>query len=141
MRYSSFNVKRIIVGRLETGEDLLKSLGKIAMDEGITSGLINLIGALKRFRLGFFDPETGEYSTIEGDGLYELISCIGNISWKDGEPIVHIHLVLSTEEKVIGGHVLEGCIVGPTVEFSIFELDRPIYKRYFEDSKLNLFDL
>ena len=141
MRYSSLSIKRVLIGRLETGEDLLASLTELVRKESISSGVINLIGALSHLKLGFFDPDTGKYDVLEREGLYELVSCVGNVSWKDGEPVVHIHLVASTEEEVVGGHVLDGCIVGPTVEFTILELDRKIYKKYFEDSKLNLFDL
>ena len=141
MRYSSFGIKRVIFGRLESGEDLLKSLITVAEKEGVQSGIVSLIGALTRFRLGFFDMESGEYEVIEKEGLYELSSCVGNISWMDGKPIVHIHMVVSDEESIYGGHVLEGCIVGPTVEFSIIELDRIVYKKYFGDVKLNLLDL
>lgn len=141
MRYSSFRSERVIFGRLETGEDLLKSLSEVVAKERIKSGVISLIGALSKFRIGFFIPETGGYEVVEREGLYELVSCVGNISWMDGKPVVHIHMVVSNEEEVFGGHVLEGCIVGPTVEFSILELDREVYKKYFEDVKLNLLDL
>ena len=141
MRYSAFNIVRVLFGRLETGEDLLKSLVNIVKRESIKSGSINLIGALSRVRLGFFDPSTGTYDVYEDDGLYELVSCVGNISWDGDEPIVHIHLAASKEDRSVGGHVLDGNIVGPTVEFTIFEFDRRVSKRYFEDAKLKLLDL
>ena len=141
MRYSSFKIDRVVFGRLETGEDLLKSLTEIVSREKVKSGVINLIGALNKLKLGFFDPETGKYEVVEKEGLFELVSCVGNVTWMDDKPVVHIHLVASTEEEVYGGHVLEGCIVGPTVEFSILELDKTVYKKYFEESKLNLIDL
>ncbi len=141
MKYSSFKVERVLFGRLETGEDLLKTLTELIAKEKMKSGVISLIGALNKVKLGFFVPETGEYEVLEREGLYELVSCVGNVTWMDGKPVVHIHLVASTEEEVVGGHVLEGCIVGPTVEFSILELDKTVYKKYFEEAKLNLIDL
>ena len=141
MKYSSFKIDRVLFGRLETGEDLLKTLTELIAREKVKSGVISLIGALNKVKLGFFVPETGEYEVLERQGLYELVSCVGNVTWMDGKPVVHIHLVASTEDEVVGGHVLEGCIVGPTVEFSILELDKSVYKKYFEEAKLNLIDL
>jgi len=136
------NVSRVYIGRLREGDDLLKSLTRIVRERNIRGGAIQLIGALKRVKLGYFDRASGEYIEVAGEGFYELISGIGNISWRDGSPVIHVHIAASSLDGDIKlGHLLEGCIVDVTVEYTIFEFDINVNRRRDESTGLYLLDV
>jgi len=137
MRSIESKIKRAIVGKVEPDEDLIDSIIKMIKDHNINSGLINCIGALKRFTLGYFDLESKEYLRKEYDMFVELVSCMGNISFKDGEPIVHLHVSIGTKEYTIfGGHLFQPSIVSITGEVYIFEIDEKLNRA--EDSQFGL---
>jgi len=130
-------IEKTIVGRLSEGMDLLESLKKVVEEHGIRGGEISLIGSLKKVRIGYYSRSEGKYIVKEGEGFFELVSCMGNISWRDGEPVVHIHMAAaSLDGKIYLGHVLEGNIVDATVEYVIHVFRDGIERRYDEETGL-----
>jgi predicted DNA-binding protein with PD1-like motif len=100
--------------------------------------LINCIGALKKYTLGYFDIDSKEYLRKTFDNFIELVSCMGNISFRDGEPIIHLHISIGTKDyNIFGGHLLQPSIVSITGEVYIFEIDEKLNRK--EDSQLGLF--
>jgi len=133
------SVARVLVGRLSEGVDLLNSLREVVKKYNVRSGIINLIGSLKKVRVGYYSRERGEYLSREADGFFELVSCMGNISWKDKEPIIHIHMAVSNKDgEILLGHVLDGNIVDATVEYVIIEFKDLIERGFDESTGLNL---
>ncbi len=93
---------------LERGEDLLEGLNAAVRELGIEAATIQVIGGLEAAAVGYFDKSAGEYQRIE-TGHVEM-SGLGNVSLRDGEPFIHLHLVLSEETGASkGGHALDGC--------------------------------
>jgi uncharacterized protein len=110
---------RVIVERLRRGEDVLDRLNQIVRESGITAASFNALGAVERANVGFFDGN-GRYSTISYDGPLEVLSCVGNVSLKEGEPSIHAHIAMADKEgKAYGGHLMAGCIVSATFEVTI----------------------
>nr|MDO8079833.1 DNA-binding protein [Candidatus Freyarchaeota archaeon] len=132
--------KRIIVAKLEKGEDLLDSLVALAKKYELISGFFSAIGALSEANIGFF--EKGKYKSVKLESDLELVSCIGNISYREGEATVHTHMVVGDREgRAFGGHVLKGCIVSVTCEIFLMEIDRIIKRTEDEATGLFLLDL
>ena len=75
----------------------------------------------------------------------EILSISGNVTLAEGEPLVHAHLTLSSVDEdeitVIGGHLIEGCVVFGFSEFAILELEGiEMVKRFDEETQtLQLF--
>jgi predicted DNA-binding protein with PD1-like motif len=68
-----------------------------------------VIGGLTEAVVGYFDPEAGEYLPTP-TGHVEICAGLGNVSLRDGEPFIHLHLVLSGPDgAAVGGHAMEGC--------------------------------
>ena len=110
----------MIIGRLPYRSDLVRGLNKLAQDQGIQAGVVQVIGSLGRARLSFFDQKMRAYRELDFDAPHEIVSGTGNISRRDGKPTVHLHLaVADSEGRVVGGHCLEGCLVY-AVEFAIW---------------------
>jgi len=108
----------------------------------VKAGIFMLIGALKRAELGCY--KEGDYVTTRYDGPLEVASCTGNIALDEkGETIVHAHIVISKENgQAYGGHLMKGCVVGPTAELVILEAKGiELQRRYDQKTKLRLLEL
>lgn len=144
---------RVIIARVKPGSDLLHSLQKIVSEEGITSGVIvSGVGLLKQARLRNCKSLPEEYPITDANRTFlsfekplEILSISGNVTLAEGEPLVHVHLTLSSVEgadiTVIGGHLIEGCVVFGFSEFAILELEGvEMVKRFDEETRtLQLF--
>jgi uncharacterized protein len=98
--------------RLAKGEDLLEGLTAAANELEIRAATLQVIGATSRLLLGYYDQDAREYRTHEYGGGFEIASGLGNVSIKDGEPFVHLHVVASGPNgDANGGHVMPGSIV------------------------------
>jgi predicted DNA-binding protein with PD1-like motif len=112
---------RKIVGRLAKGDDLLASLEKLAQEHNITLGEVTAIGAVSQARIGYYNQEERKYYFLDLSRHLEILSLIGNISVKDGKPMVHAHLTLGDSEgRAFGGHLAPGTLVF-ACEFAILE--------------------
>ncbi len=134
--------ERIIIGKVEPDEDLMDSIIKMVKKHNIKSGFINCIGALKKFTLGYFEIDTKNYKMETYIENVELITCMGNLTYKDDEPIIHLHVSLGRRDySVIGGHLSKPSIVSVTGEVAIFETDKKLDRAndpQFDLSLLNI---
>ena len=131
---------RKIMGRLAKGEDLLAALSKVAREHGITLGEVQAIGAVSQARVGFYHQEERQYYFLDLARPLEIASLIGNISVKDGEPMVHAHVTLSDGDgRAFGGHLAEGTLVF-ACEFALQEYQSatPLVRRMDDPTGLFL---
>ncbi len=126
---------RVFIGRLAKGGDLLGLLTSICGRENVTHGEVRAIGALTQARLGYYNQVAREYKEITVPSPCEIVSLVGNISLKDGRPFVHAHLaVAGATGRVLGGHLLEGCLVFAG-EYVIRELEvSPLLERAYDEA-------
>ncbi len=142
MKTIETKIKRVVVGKIEPDEDLVDSIISIVKKHDIQSGFIKCIGALKTFTIGFYMIDSREYKMKTYNENVELISCIGNITYKDGEPLIHIHVSLGRNDySVIGGHLNKPSIVSITGEIIIFEFDTKINRVNDPQFELSLLEL
>lgn len=100
------------VGKLDRGDDLLEALTDVARENGIRLGQVKAIGALEKACIAYYDQTTKTYNYLDLSGGHEILNLTGNISRKDGEPMVHAHVTLSDEEgRAFGGHLGKGSVV------------------------------
>jgi predicted DNA-binding protein with PD1-like motif len=75
----------------------------------VEAATLQVIGGLEQAVVGYFDPERAEYLPTR-TGHVEICSGLGNVSVRDGQPFIHLHLVLSGPDgSALGGHAMEGC--------------------------------
>ena len=132
---------RVIVVRLEPGEDIIKSIESIVSENKLQSGHLSLIGAVSKVHLGYFDLHEKVYKDFTIDEDLEIVSCVGNISRLDEGYVVHAHVVASdVNGKCYAGHLMEGCEVSVTIEIVISEFPE-MTRACDEATGLNLLDL
>ena len=144
---------RVIVARVKPGSDLFRSLQKVVVEEGVTSGVIlSGVGLLKQAKIRNCKTLPEEYPITDANRTFlsfekplEILSISGNVTLAEGEPLVHAHLTLSSVEEdeitVMGGHLIEGCVIFGFSEFAILELEGiEMAKRFDEETQtLQLF--
>lgn len=141
MEIHESKIGRIFFARLTEDEDLLEAITLRAKRAKITAGFFILIGALKKAKLGFYREQ--EYKPIEISEPVEIVSCIGNISVKGEELMVHAHISISNEKgEAFGGHLLPGCVVSVNAELVLVEVaDLRLQRVFDEKTKLHLWPM
>lgn len=139
MEYKKIGSKYII--RIEKGEEIVGTIESFCRDKEIKAGSINGIGAAGKIEIGHFVASTKEYHSKLFEGDLEIAPMTGNISTKDGEVYLHIHINFSDAElKAYSGH-LNSAIVSATFECLIDPFDGKIERKFSNEIGLNLFDL
>lgn len=127
--YNRVDLKQTLIGKLGHDEDLLKELQSVCKEKDILLGKISVIGAVKKARIGFYDQQTRQYRFLEINKTLEISSLTGNVSIRDGKPMVHAHITLcDCDGNAYGGHLAEGTIVF-ACEFVMDIYDGPQYLR------------
>ena len=122
---------------LKKGDEIFDSIHTVIDEANIKFGWINGIGAVEDITLGSYSAEIKNYIKKEFKGEFELTSLVGNISTKNGNPFVHIHINVSDEEcNAYGGHLFSGTITA-TGELIIFLSDSVVNRK--ESSNIGLY--
>jgi len=103
--------------RFDDGEDFFETLYTALEENKYSSGVfLSATGMLRKFEIGWFNIQTGQYERESYNEPYELLSLCGNLSMKDSKAFAHFHASLSGKDhSVIGGHLFSGKVCN-TVE-------------------------
>ncbi len=119
--------------RLVPGEEVLEKIKELAAIENINAATISGLGAGGPIVIGIFDRVKKVHKEDVYEGLYEILSFTGNLSRKEGEPYVHMHLTFSDENNnAFGGHLTK-CVITLTAEIFITVLDGELTRAFDSD--------
>ncbi|MBA7703846.1 hypothetical protein ES703_112643 [subsurface metagenome] len=140
--YNEVQPRRIFIGKLKHGSDLLEELTSVCEHNGIRLGRVEALGAVKKARLCFYNQQARKYDFFEIEEHLEITGLIGNISMRDGKPVVHAHMTLSdAHSRAYGGHLAQGTVVF-ACEFIIEVYKGPQLRRaYDEETGLPLWEM
>lgn len=123
---------------IENHQDLTEAFETFCEEQEIKVGTITGIGAVKEVTLRFFDPKTKEYEDKTFNEQMEISNLTGNITRKDGDVYLHMHITLGRKDyTALAGHLLT-CIIHGAGEFVIQKIDGDVGRIYDEDCGLNL---
>ena len=136
-----FQQGRLFVGRLPHGGDLINSIEEFCKKALIQMATFSVIGAVSSATIGAYDQKQQVYVTFKEEAPLEIVSCIGNVSLKDGKPFIHAHILLADEQgKTIGGHLFSETIIYAG-EINLQELTgKPMERTYDNDTGLMLWE-
>lgn len=138
MEYKQFGTRYFI--RLNPDQEIVSTLQEFCKERQITLGTIQGIGSLKSVTLGFFNPETKEYQEKTFKEFMEMTNLSGNITVKDGIPLLHLHTTVAGDNyKALAGHMAKAEI-SLTGEIIIDAVKGKIEKTYDKATGLNLMD-
>jgi len=124
---------------LDTGEDVLKSLGAFVKERQISAAQITGIGAFSQVVLKYFDWDSKRYLDNPVNEEVEVASLIGDVAVApSGEPAIHIHVVVGKRDgSAMAGH-LGAARVRPTLEIVLTESPAHLQKQSDPESGLAL---
>lgn len=125
--------------RLDPGEEISESLTQICKTEDIRLATVTGLGAVNAAQLGLFDTEKKQYYSCTYEGMYEIASLMGSITRKDGEPYLHLHMVIGNPAtgECHGGHMNRG-VISATGEIFLQLLEGEAGRAFHEEIGLNL---
>lgn len=125
--------------RIDKDAEIVSVLKEICKDNNIEAASVSGLGAIKSATFGFFNPETKEYKEKTFNEYMEITSLLGNVSQKDNEVYLHLHMNASGKDyKTIGGHLVKA-YVSATSEIIIDTEAGSIGRQFSEEVGLNLF--
>jgi hypothetical protein len=119
-----------------TGDEAMAELLDFVRRERIDAAHFTAIGAFREATVGYFDWESKDYRNLPVGEQVEVLSMIGDVAEKDGQPAVHAHVVLGRFDGTTrGGHLIKGH-VRPTLELILVE--SPVHLRKAHDPESGL---
>jgi predicted DNA-binding protein with PD1-like motif len=132
----SGKLSELVFVRLDKGQDLLQAIKDAAKEHDIKTGVvIDITGSVTKARLQKFPGKSHkanvsiEVVEIEGPleatghGIIGMTEGSGGIGeYKDGEPYVHVHMVVTSADQTICGHLMPGTFVRSHLDVSHFTI-------------------
>jgi predicted DNA-binding protein with PD1-like motif len=122
----------------EKGDDFMATMTAFAQEQALGGSYFTAIGAFSDVLLGFFDRRAMAYQEIPVDEQVELLSLVGNIADNQGEPKIHVHVVVGRQDGTTrGGHLLQAHI-WPTLEVILTESPGHLQRQMDQETGLPL---
>ena len=139
MRFQRFDDRYQL--RLESGEELGATLKSFCTERQIGFAQMTGLGAVRSATVAYWNSFSEQYETHELDDQMEVVSLIGNVAIRDGEPFSHIHLGLGRSDlTLIGGH-FNAAVAHPMLEIWLTTIDATVTRVLDESCGLYLMDL
>ena len=134
-------VEAVYILSIDNHQEIMEALADFCKKQKIKAGEVTGIGAISEATFRFLDPATKKYVDKTFAEQMEITNLTGNISAKDGEPYLHVHLTCSRRDYTcVGGHLLRARINGAceliVTDFGLTSLGR----RPDAETGLNLYD-
>lgn len=109
--------------RLKPGQDLKKELAAFCQANKLqASTMVSGVGSLKVAEMRLAD----EKQKVVLQGPFEIVSLTGTLGCEG----LHLHIAIADREgKVLGGHLLDGCLIHTTAELVLLENTEMMFKR------------
>jgi len=129
---------RVLVVVCDKGEEAVSAISRAVREHSVLAAQVSAVGGFRAGEVGYFDRERSDYLPISIGGQVEVLSLLGDVAERDGEPALHLHTVLGRSDgSTLGGHLLRG-EVWPTLEVIITEVAPELAKRMDPETGLAL---
>ena len=129
------------VMRLDPGEEIVEQLTALVERENVRLGSVSALGAAGDVAIGIFNTREKQYHSRRYQGDYEISALVGNVSRKEGEPYLHLHITIGNPVtgEVHAGH-LTSAVISATLELFLQVWDGNVDRRFSDTVGLNLFE-
>ena len=138
MEYRKFSQGYVL--RLDPGEEIIASLTRLVEQEQVQLGSVTAIGAANDVTIGIFSTQEKQYHARRYQGDYEISALVGNVTRKEGEPYLHLHITIGNPVtgEVHAGH-LTSATISATLELFLQVWDGQVGRKFSDQVGLNLF--
>ena len=126
---------------LDNHVEISAALAAFCREMDIRAGQITGLGAINEATFRFLDPATKQYVDKTFEEQMEITNLTGNISRKDGDVYLHLHITASRRDYTcVGGHLLTARISGACeLVVEDFWDCREIGRQFDEETGINLY--
>ena len=137
MEYRKFSQGYVL--RLDPGEEIVASLTRLVEQEQVQLGSVTAIGAANDVTIGIFSTQEKQYHARRYQGDYEISALVGNVTRKEGEPYLHLHITIGNPVtgEVHAGH-LTSATISATLELFLQVWDGQVGRKFSDQVGLNL---
>jgi predicted DNA-binding protein with PD1-like motif len=115
-------IGRTFVGRLPTNSDLVEEIERFCTEQGVSAAWVTAVGAVQHLEYAFYNQEALRYEELRSDAHHEMAGFVGNVSMRDGRPVLHAHASFGDPDgECVTGHIRPGTVVW-MVEVELREL-------------------
>lgn len=124
---------------METGDEVMSCLEALAREHRIDGAGITAIGAFQETTLAYFNWDEKKYREKGFSEQLEVASAVGDVGLdEEGQPALHLHVVLGRRDYgALAGHLVRG-VVRPTLEIILTESPAHLKRRKDPESGLPL---
>ena len=139
MDYRKFEQGYVL--RLDPGEEIVGSLTRLVEQESIQLGTVSALGAANDVTIGIFATGEKQYHAQRYQGDYEISALVGNVTRKEGEPYLHLHITIGNPVtgQVHAGH-LSSATISATLELFLQVWDGQVGRKFSDTVGLNLLE-
>ena len=139
MEYRKFDQGYVL--RLDPGEEIVASLTRLVEQENVQLGTVSALGAAGDVTIGIFNTREKQYYSQRYQGDYEISALVGNVTRKEGEPYLHLHITIGNPVtgEVHAGH-LSSAVISATRERFLQVWDGQVGRKFSDQVGLNLFE-
>ena len=139
MEYRKFD--RGYVLRLDPGEEIVASLTRLVEEEKIELASVSALGAANDVTIGIFNTAEKKYYSRRYQGDFEISALVGNVTRKDGEPYLHLHITIGNPVtgEVHAGH-LSSATISATLELFLQVWNGRVGRKFSDTVGLNLLE-
>ena len=139
MEYRKFDQGYVL--RLDPGEEIVASLTRLVEQENVRLGTVSALGAAGDVTIGIFNTKEKQYYSQRYQGDYEISALVGNVTRKEGEPYLHLHITIGNPVtgEVHAGH-LSSAVISATLELFLQVWDGQVGRKFSDQVGLNLFE-
>lgn len=116
-------VKRVVEVRMSPGDEVMSGLAEWVETEQPASAVLTGIGGISSAVFAWYDPEREAFKTIPLDEKAEVVGFTGSLSYRNGEPNVHVHAIVSLADGTTRAGHLVSAIVGPIMQVFVLEAE------------------
>jgi uncharacterized protein len=121
--------QRTLIVRLDRKDVLHDKILAVCEERGVRCGAIRGLGAFEEVELVEYDQQKKVYKAGQTfRTAMELLSLQGNVSDKDGQPFLHLHVAVSREREdqvrrieVLGGHLLRAVVFAAEITIDCYD--------------------
>ena len=125
---------------IDNRQSIVEALAAFCREAGVRCGEITGLGAVDSATLRFFDMSLGHYIDRTYDEQMEIANLTGNVSEKDGQVYLHLHITLGRKDySALAGHLLDARICG-ACELFVRPLPGVVGRRFSPEIGINLYE-
>ena len=137
MEYRKFGDTYVV--RMDRGEEIISCLAGLCRKEDIRMASVDALGEVDHAAVTVYDVPARVFHNREFNEPMEIGSLCGNVTRRDGEVYIHLHVTLcDVNAAVHGGHAKE-LHCSATCEMFVRTLPGEVGRRFDEETGLNLF--